>query len=74
MDLQAVLLAPKTNVSAMYYKTKLAVHNMTFFDLENKDGTCFIWNETQGKLSADKFFSIANDVVVLQKYLERGHT
>ncbi|KAF2892711.1 hypothetical protein ILUMI_13464 [Ignelater luminosus] len=118
MDLQAVLLAPKTNVSAMYYKTKLAVHNMTFLNLQNKDCTCFIWNKTEGKLTADEFstiiiyqletvknalkeseneiilysdgcnyqnrnstlasalinFSVANGVVVIQKYLDRGHT
>lgn len=58
LDLQAVLLAPKNNVSTMYYKTKLAVHNMTFFDLQTKDGFCFIWNETEGNLSADEFSSI----------------
>lgn len=118
MDLQAVMLAPKSNVSAMYYKTKLAVHNMTFYDLQSKDGTCFLWNEIEGKLTADEFstiivcyletvihslkesekeivlfsdgcnyqnrnstlsnallnFSVVNSIVVIQKYLERGHT
>lgn len=31
MDLQALLLAPKSNISAVYYNT---MHNMIFFDLQ----------------------------------------
>ena len=37
MDLQAVLLSPKLNTSALYYQTKLAVHNFTMFDLATAD-------------------------------------
>lgn len=29
MDLQSVLLCPKSNVSSQYYKTKLIVHNFS---------------------------------------------
>lgn len=58
VDLQAVLLAPKNNVSSMYYKTKLAVHNLTMFDLQTKNGYCFLWNETEGNLTSDEFASI----------------
>ena len=36
MDLQAVLLCPKTKASTLYYKTTLRVHNFTLFD-ENKE-------------------------------------
>lgn len=39
MDLQAVLLCPKTKASTMYYKTKLQVHNFTCINLGNKDVT-----------------------------------
>lgn len=122
MDLQSVLLCPKSNVSALYYKTKLIVHNFTIFDLHTKDGYCFIWHEGEGELKANCFasiicnflstkilptidtapdnkpniilysdgcgaqnrnsilanalfnFSLQNNICIIQKYLEKGHT
>lgn len=44
--------------SALYYKTKLIVHNFTIFDLRTKDGYCFLWDESEGLLSANEFASI----------------
>ena len=38
--LQANLVSPKTNANAMYYKTELQVHNLTLYDLKNKNGYC----------------------------------
>lgn len=58
MDLQSVLLCPKSNVSSLYYKTKLIVHNFTLYDLKRKIGYCFLWNETGGGLAANEFSSI----------------
>lgn len=58
MDLQSVLLSPKSNVSALYYRTKLIVHNFTIFDLHSKDGYCFLWHEGEGELTANCFSSI----------------
>lgn len=58
MDLQSVLLSPKSNVSSMYYKTKLVVHNFTLYDLKTADGYCYIWNESEGNLSSDEFSTI----------------
>lgn len=58
MDLQALLMSPKSNVSALYYKMKLSVHSFTFFNLETKDGYSFLWNETVGLLSSNEFASI----------------
>lgn len=55
MDLQAVLLCPQTKASAMYYKTKLIVHNFTLFNLATKEGFCYAWDETEGSLAADVF-------------------
>jgi hypothetical protein len=43
MDLQSVLLSPRLNASALYYKTKLACHNFTIFDLVTKEVTCFVF-------------------------------
>lgn len=59
VDLQAVLLAPRLNVTANYYKTKLKVHNLTYYNLNNKDVTCFVWHEGEGGLESDVFASIA---------------
>ncbi|KAL4720744.1 hypothetical protein ACJJTC_006818 [Scirpophaga incertulas] len=58
MDTQAVLLAPKSNVSSLYYKTKLCTHNFCIFNLKNKDGFCYLWNETEGVLSSDNYATI----------------
>ncbi|CAH1105623.1 unnamed protein product [Psylliodes chrysocephalus] len=38
VDLQSVLLAPKAKVTLVYYKTKLAVHNYTLYDIKSNDG------------------------------------
>ena len=56
MDLQAVLLFPRTKASALYYKTKLQVHNFTLFDMKTKSGYCYVWEEVQGDLSSEVFF------------------
>lgn len=116
MDLQSVLLCPKSQVSSLYYKTKLAVHNLTFFNLKSKDVTCYVWHEAEGGLTANEFTSIIcdvitnlgllppqskvilysdgccyqnrnavlsnalfnlaklKDIIIVQKYLEKGHT
>ncbi|CAG5047306.1 unnamed protein product [Parnassius apollo] len=58
MDKQTVLLAPKSNVSSLYYKTKLCTHNFCVFNLKNKDGYCFLWNETEGGLTSDNYATI----------------
>lgn len=58
MDLQSVLLSPKSNVSSLYYKTKLIVHNFTIYDLKRQQGECFLWNETEGRVTANEFASI----------------
>ncbi|XP_072392543.1 uncharacterized protein [Diabrotica undecimpunctata] len=63
VDLQAVLMAPKSKVSSLYYKTKLCVHNLCFYNLRNKDGFCYIWNETEGNVSAEEFATICSDFI-----------
>jgi hypothetical protein len=57
-DLQAVLMAPKSKVSTLYYKTKLQVHNLCFYNLVNSNAYCFVWNECEGGLGAEEFSSI----------------
>lgn len=59
VDLQAVLLAPRLNAAANYYKTKLKVHNLTYYNLSTKDVMCYVWHEATGGLESDVFASIA---------------
>ena len=55
MDFQCVLLCPQTKASTIYYKTKLQMHNFTCFNLSNKDGYCYAWEEHKGSLSSEVF-------------------
>lgn len=41
VDVQALLSAPKSNISSLYYK--LNIHNFCAFNLKTKDGYRFIW-------------------------------
>lgn len=63
VDLQAVLLAPRLNTAANYYKTKLKVHNQVYFDLATKDVQCYVWHEGQGGLESDVFASISKKYI-----------
>lgn len=58
VDLQAVLMAPKSHVNSLYYRTKLQVHNLVFYNLRNQRGFCFLWDEVEGGLHAEEFASI----------------
>ena len=117
MDVQAVLISPKLNASALYYKTKLASHNFTMYNIKTGETKCYVWDETEADLSSHVFtscirlalsevldkdpetekitlfsdgcgyqnrnsvlsnmlldFSVTHNVVIQQKFLERGHT
>lgn len=51
-DLEAVLNTPKTSTGQVFYLRKLAVYNLTVYDLNSQEGTCFLWDETQGRRGA----------------------
>ncbi|XP_062301193.1 uncharacterized protein LOC134006123 [Scomber scombrus] len=57
MDLQALFLCPSLKASALYYKTKLAVHNFTLYEMSTQNATCYVWHEGEGTLSASEFAS-----------------
>ncbi|WAR13967.1 hypothetical protein MAR_004072 [Mya arenaria] len=63
MDLQSVLLCPKLNASALYYKTKLTCHNFTVMNINTKEVHCYFWNESQGDLTANSFASCIADYI-----------
>ena len=49
VDLQAMLQAPCGVGSQLYYKRKLSMYHFTIYSLSDKKGTCFTWDETEGK-------------------------
>ena len=61
MDVQSVLLCPKVEASATYYKTKLACHNYTIYDMATKAVICYFWHEGEGGLTANMFASCIDD-------------
>lgn len=63
MDLEAVLLSPALKASAVYYKTKLAVHNFTLFNLASKSAKCYVWHEGEAGLVGSVFASIVVDFI-----------
>lgn len=48
-DLQSVLSTPKGASGPFFYVRKLAVYNLTFYNLGNQDVDCYTWDETEGK-------------------------
>lgn len=58
MDLQSVLLCPKSNVTSLCYKTKFAVYNFTIYDVKRLKGYCYLWNESDGTFESNEFSSI----------------
>lgn len=72
MDLQSVLLSPKSSVSNLYYKMKLAVHNFTLYNNKDNKGFCFLWNESEGNLTANEFSTII--VRFITNFLETSPT
>ena len=48
-DLEAVLATPCSNVSQVHYKRKLAVYNLTVYSVGDKEATCYVWDETEGR-------------------------
>ncbi len=64
MDLQSVKLSPMLNASALYYKTKLAVHNFTVYNLKSHQSTCYWWDESEGDLVASTFTTCISDYLI----------
>ena len=56
-DLQAVLYCPLMNAKPIFYRRKLAVYNLSIYEVNSRNGHCFIWPETQGKRGANEIAS-----------------
>ncbi|GLV40902.1 hypothetical protein CBL_08476 [Carabus blaptoides fortunei] len=63
MDLQSVLLAPKLEASAIYYKQKLQIHNFTVYALNDKKVDLYVWHEANGNVTANEFTTCIVDYI-----------
>ncbi|OXA41429.1 hypothetical protein Fcan01_23893 [Folsomia candida] len=63
MDVESVKLSPILKASALYYKTKLVVHNFTLYNLNTREATCYWWDETEGELVASTFATCVVDFI-----------
>lgn len=62
-DLQAVFQCPKGDISVFYYKSKLNVFNLTFFDLKSTDVYCFVWHEGEADRGVNEIGSCVLKVI-----------
>lgn len=69
-DLQAVKLCPFLNASALYFKTKLAVHNFSVYNMGNNGVACYWFDETACDLKATTYASFFTDY--LKKLLDNN--
>lgn len=56
-DMQKILTTPRADIGPLYYMSKLNVWNFSFFDLENHEGACYLWDETIGKRGSNEIAS-----------------
>ncbi|KAK3908779.1 hypothetical protein KUF71_003421 [Frankliniella fusca] len=70
-DLQKQLTCPKSEDSAMYYRSKLNVYNFTVFDHVGRNGTCFLWHEGIGKKGSSEISSSL--LQVIRDLVKHGH-
>ena len=69
-DLQAVKLCPYLTASALYFKTKLMVHNFTIYNLGTNKVKCYWFDETTTDLKASIYASFFVDY--LNKILDES--
>jgi hypothetical protein len=57
MDLEQVLTVPKLSVGSAYYLRKLSMYNLTFYNLGTKEGSCYMWTESEAGRGANEIAS-----------------
>ena len=70
-DLQKQLSVPKSEDSAMYYRSKLNVYNFTVFNMIERLGRCYLWHEGVGKKGSSEISSALLDYIEL--LVSKGH-
>ena len=65
-DMQKILTTPRSDVSTMYYKSKLSVWNFTIFQLGINIGLCDLWNEIIGNRGSNEISSFVWNFIRLK--------
>lgn len=64
VDMQKVIMLPKTSLKSQYFVSRLTVFNETFCDLKGNGDYCLLWHEaTSGRCASDLtsvFFKMVN--------------
>lgn len=69
-DLQQVIYLPMSMEGSLFYKRRLSMYNLTFYNIGDKACHCFAWDETQSKRGSSE---IATSVYrALKFYDEKG--
>ncbi|CAG9773225.1 unnamed protein product [Ceutorhynchus assimilis] len=71
-DLEAVLTTPKGAAGQIFYLRKLAVYNLTIYNIGNQDGICYLWDETQGKRGSNEIASCIYEYVLSNTEIKKG--
>ena len=56
-DTGALLISPRNKSNAMYYRTKLNIHNLMFYDQKTHEVLNYLWNEVDGQIECDNLIS-----------------
>ena len=56
-DTEALLLGPVNSVNVMYLRSKLNLHNFTFYNLKSRDVMNYLWSEINGEVDSNNFTS-----------------
>lgn len=67
-DLQSTKLLPRMSTAKSFYKSKIIMHNMTFYNVFNQDTMNYWFSEVDSSSEASTFTSI------IMKYLEDNVT
>ena len=63
-DFQQIMLCPHGQSSKYYYKRRLGVYNLSFYDYTNADAFCYMWHEGEGNRGANEV------ATCMYKYIE----
>lgn len=65
-DLEKVLTTPQGKAGNYFYKKKFAVYNYTVYDIGNKLGYCYMWDESEGKRDSNEIGTCLLKLITLK--------
>ena len=56
-DTEALLTSPNNDANIMFFRSKLNLHNFTFYDLKTREVMNYLWTEINGDIESSNFTS-----------------